>query len=182
MNKLPQNFELDRYGLHVRLVQEADAEFIVKLRTDETLRRYLGQTKNDIAAQRDWIAKYKQRETEGTDYYFIYYHNEKPIGVNRIYNIEEDKATTGSWVCVADINPVLSISTMLIVREVFFEELQIATNCFTVDKRNARVLKLHQMMGATISREDEINYYFTQTNDSFEDSRNRIVKLFGLKR
>ena len=30
MNKLPQNFELDRYGLHVRLVREEDAEFVLR--------------------------------------------------------------------------------------------------------------------------------------------------------
>ena len=34
MNKLPSNFELDRYGLHVRLMREVDAEFVVEMRTN----------------------------------------------------------------------------------------------------------------------------------------------------
>ena len=28
MTKLPENFELDRYGLHVRLVREEDAKYL----------------------------------------------------------------------------------------------------------------------------------------------------------
>lgn len=30
MIKLPENFELDRYGLHVRLVREKDVQLIIK--------------------------------------------------------------------------------------------------------------------------------------------------------
>jgi hypothetical protein len=37
MKKLPNNFTLDRYGLHTLLVNEDDAEFIVNLRTDPRL-------------------------------------------------------------------------------------------------------------------------------------------------
>lgn len=30
MTKLPENFELDRYGLHVRLVRKEDVQLIIK--------------------------------------------------------------------------------------------------------------------------------------------------------
>ena len=41
MKKLPSNFVLDKYGLHARLVCEDDAAFIVKIRTNENLSRYI---------------------------------------------------------------------------------------------------------------------------------------------
>jgi hypothetical protein len=44
MTPLPSNFELDRYGLHVRLVREEDAEFILSLRTDPKLSRFIHPT------------------------------------------------------------------------------------------------------------------------------------------
>lgn len=182
MNKLPENFELERYGLQVRLVQEKDAEFIVKLRTDESLGQYIHATSTDVNKQIEWIKEYKTREQNGADYYFIYSMDGKPIGVNRIYNIKDDSATTGSWVCVKDINPAYSIITMLIVREILFEMLNISVNIFEVNKQNTRVLKIHQMMGAEMIHEDDINFYFKQTSIDFVDNRNRMVKLLGLKK
>lgn len=182
MIKLPSNFELNRYGLHVRLVREEDAEFIVKLRTDPKLGHYIHLTSNDVAKQVEWIREYKKREETGTDYYFIYSKGDNLLGVNRIYNIQDNVATTGSWVCVKDINPVYSIATMLIVREVLYENLNILVNCFEVNKQNTRVLKLHQMMGAKMTQEDDINYYFKQSNIDFNNNRNRIVKLYNMNK
>lgn len=66
MIKLPNNFELDRYGLHVRLVGEEDAEFIVHLRTDEKLSRYINKTNVGVDKQKEWIKQYKKRERYGT--------------------------------------------------------------------------------------------------------------------
>ena len=65
MKTLPSNFELDRYGLHVRLVREEDAEFIVKLRTNEHNSRYIHDTVADVEQQKVWLRAYKQREIEG---------------------------------------------------------------------------------------------------------------------
>ena len=59
MIKIPANFELDRYGIHVRLVREEDAEFIVKLRTDPQHARFLGHTDNNVSKQVEWMREYK---------------------------------------------------------------------------------------------------------------------------
>ena len=71
--KLPKGFTLDKYGLHVRLVNEDDAAFIVKLRTDERLGQFIHATSPDVEQQKAWIRKYKEREAEGLEYYFIFY-------------------------------------------------------------------------------------------------------------
>jgi len=43
-----RNFTTNKYGLHVRLVNEDDAEFIVKLRTNPLLSKHLHQTSQDV--------------------------------------------------------------------------------------------------------------------------------------
>ena len=80
MTKLPENFELDRYGLHVRLVREEDAEFIVKLRTNERNARFIHATSPNIEHQQEWIRNYKEREINGVDYYV--YTLTDPVTVN----------------------------------------------------------------------------------------------------
>jgi hypothetical protein len=90
MKKLPENFTLERYGLQVRLVNEGDAEFIVALRTDPRLSRYIHETSPSIEAQKEWIGNYKKREAQGLDYYFMFSVNGLRQGVARIYDITED--------------------------------------------------------------------------------------------
>ena len=86
VNKLPLGFKMNKYGIDVRFVEESDAEFILSLRTDPKLSRYLHATDNDVEKQRQWIRKYKEREAHGKEYYFMYIKNENKLGVSRIYN------------------------------------------------------------------------------------------------
>ena len=64
--------KIEKYGLKARLVEEQDAAFILSLRTDPKLSRFLHPTENDEEKQRAYIRGYKEREKQGKDYYFIF--------------------------------------------------------------------------------------------------------------
>lgn len=51
VNKLPEDFTLHRYGIDVRLVNEDDAEFIIKLRNDDRNSKFLSKTTTNIYEQ-----------------------------------------------------------------------------------------------------------------------------------
>ena len=89
MKNLPEDFKLNSLGLSVRLVNEKDVDYILSLRTNKHLTRFIHQTDDDREKQMEWIRNYKKRESEGREYYFIYLIGDKPVGVNRIYNIFE---------------------------------------------------------------------------------------------
>ena len=91
MNKLNSNFKLEKYGLEVRFVEEKDAQFILGLRTDSRLGRYISETSLDVLQQVEWIRNYKLREERRKEYYFIYSYEGESVGVNRIYNIDDMK-------------------------------------------------------------------------------------------
>ena len=93
MKRLPTDFEITKYGVHCRLVNENDASFIVKLRSDEKRSRYIHSTDNDVESQKQWIRDYKIREANGVEYYFIYEADGVPFGVNRIYDMHYDHFT-----------------------------------------------------------------------------------------
>ena len=42
--KLPENFHIRKYGIDVRLVEEDDTPFILSLRANKWLTRYIHQT------------------------------------------------------------------------------------------------------------------------------------------
>lgn len=184
MKKLEINFTLERYGLYVRLVSEDDAAFINTLRQDLKLSRFISPTEDNIDKQKEWICNYKQREKIGEDYYFIYYHNGKPIGVNRIYDIKDNTFIHGSWIFIPDTLPYCSLAAAVIAREIAFYnlglEIEIDTAGIHVD--NIGVLQFAQYMGEefTGSYISSLGEFRTGilTKESFESNKNKIIKLF----
>lgn len=181
MKKITEDFQLTKYGLNVRLVRQEDAAFIVALRTDPRLSKHIHATSDDIQQQIEWLKAYKQRENEGSDYYFIYSKDGEFVGVNRVYDIDGEYGTAGSWVCKQNTDPEVSVATLLILRDIMFELLELKFDKFDVRKGNKQVQRVHKMMGAKIIDESEIDYYFLLNRTDYMGNRNNIIELLNLK-
>lgn len=180
MERLPQNFEINSLGLTVRLVDEKDVDYILSLRTNKALTRFIHQTDSDRDAQLDWIRKYKEREAKGREYYFIYLKDGKPVGLNRIYNIFEYYGTIGSWICNPDNEVEVSLKTYLLMFDMMFEQIKLNITLFDVRKENKHVWKLHKMLGAMSVGESDIDYYFTLNKETYLNNRDKIISLYNL--
>ena len=88
-----------KFGCYFRFVENEDAEFIVKLRNDSKLSRYLSKTSASGLDQKEWINNYKIRENLGQEYYIMCIDiiTKQRLGVNRIYNINDKDFEIGSW-------------------------------------------------------------------------------------
>ena len=175
MEKLPENFTLERYGLQVRLVNEDDAEFIVALRTDPRLSRYIHETSSNVEGQKQWIRNYKKREAEGLDYYFMFLINGVRQGVARIYDITEDSFTQGSWVFSPDAVLGASVLGNIISSEVGFEFLdkKIAYSDTRHDNHTHRYV---QSFNPEIINTDEENVYFKILPDGFNQGKQKHIE------
>nr|WP_320039453.1 GNAT family N-acetyltransferase [uncultured Bacteroides sp.] len=180
--KLTEDFKLERYGIHVRLVNEDDAVFIVTLRTDPKLGRYIHYTENDAEKQKEWIRKYKLREREGKDYYFIFYYENEPSGLCRIYDIEENYGTSGSWLCKPDLPLDIPILTLIISREIMFDELNLQYDRYDIRKHNTKSLRMNDLFGGIKTRETELDYYFELSKESFHIKKNYLLDLLSINR
>ena len=58
MISLPQQ----KYNLNFRFVVEEDAEFILSLRNDIKLSKFISPTSSSISDQVNWIKEYKKKE------------------------------------------------------------------------------------------------------------------------
>ena len=187
MNKLPKNFELDRYGLHCRLVREDDAEFIVKLRTDPEKMRFVTTISPSIDDQIRWIREYKKRESEGTDYYFIYSYRGKLAGLNRIYDIKGNHFIHGSWLFINEIPPYCALAAAVVAREIAYNELGLDEEVDTIGIHvdNTIVLQFAEVMECefTGSHFLETGEYRTShlTKEMFDANKPKILKLFPKK-
>ncbi|NUN81331.1 GNAT family N-acetyltransferase [Odoribacter splanchnicus] len=184
--KLDSDFTYEKYGLQLRFVNEDDAEFIIKLRTDPKLGKFIHSTSSDIEEQKKWIRAYKKREQAGTDYYFIFFKDGVPVGLNRLYWIKEDSYTSGSWVFSPDAPFECAIAAALIVRIIAFEILgkKVENALDGCHKDNVKVLRFNKMIGLEITGtiQDVKGEYYTGvlTKENFEKNRKKLERLLQL--
>lgn len=159
-----------QYGLKFRFVEETDAEFILSLRTDPKLSRYLSNTDSDINKQKNWIRAYKSKEAAGTEYYFLYAdESEQPLGLCRLYNVDTTAKsyTSGSWLAKSGIDVLISIKADLVLMQMAFETLGLKTCNIDVRKDNKKMLRYHKQF-FKITHEDEENVYLTMGYNDFK--------------
>ena len=169
-----------------RFVEEEDAGFIINLRKNSHA-RYMNDIPDDLESQINWIRKYKERERQGLDYYFIFFKESKPIGLNRIYDIRGEVFSTGSWTFSQDAPYGCEFLSQIICRDIAFYELglereEVATG---VHVDNTNVLKYNYLAGMK-----EIGRAWTEkgeyvslgmTKEDYEVGKSRILKLTRAK-
>lgn len=181
IHSLIEGFSMEKYGLKVRLATEIDTDFIMSLRTDSELSKFIHKTDSDVQKHLEWFRKYKQRESEARDYYFIYFKDEKPVGLNRIYNIYEYYGTIGSWLCAPTNEVEVSMATHLFLHDIIFEVVGLDLTLFDVRKGNKHVWKLHEMTGAQRVGESDIDYYYVTTKADYLNRREFLLETLNLK-
>ncbi|MCG3713221.1 GNAT family N-acetyltransferase [Aliarcobacter butzleri] len=157
-------------GKHVilRFVEEFDAQFILDLRTKEKA-KYLSKTDNNLDNQINWIKNYKNREKDGKEFYFVIENKEnEKIGLVRAYNIEDNSATSGSWIMLDGVKTEATLEGVLLLYEFILEYLGKEKIFFDVRKDNKKVWRFHKSYGAVQIDEDELDYFFEFSKDSFK--------------
>lgn len=186
---LPPDFTIEKYGVHARLVDENDAEFIVRLRTDKELSKFIHDTSPNIDDQIQWIKEYKNREANGSEYYLIYSSNGKRFGLNRLYNIDwtSRKYTCGSWICQKNSSLKDIVATTLIPRIIAFEmlDLKLEDSFDGIHENNKKVIRYNEMLGmrrtgTTLDVKGKFYTYQLMYKD-FKEGQKRMERLLDLK-
>ena len=86
-------------NLALRLITPDDAAYVHGLRIDPAYNQHLSEVSGTAEDQRRWIEGYKTREAEGREFYYIIERKDgRPCGVVRLYDLEADSFTWGSWI------------------------------------------------------------------------------------
>jgi hypothetical protein len=171
-------FSFKKYGFSFRLVEIEDAQFILELRTNPRLARNLSTTSLRLEDQQHWISEYKKRESERKEFYFLTLDEKgEKLGVNRIYNCDEESFEIGSWVFLPDLLITTSIFGDLAVRDFGFEVLSYKYCRFELLRSNRPVLKYHLEFKPDLISEDETKFYFRLSREKFYKHRDKLLKM-----
>lgn len=171
---------LEARTIDMRLAEEGDAAFILSLRTDPALNRYLSPTSADEAAQRAWLRAYKARERGGEEYYFLIQDKvAAPVGTVRLYDFRDGRGSFcwGSWILLPAAPRKAAIESAVLIYEHAFGTLGFAGSHFDVRLDNAHVLAFHDRFGATRVGQDAENVYFVLTAQDYARLRPQYVQF-----
>ena len=159
----------------LRDVVEDDAEFVLNLRLDQNKNKYINKTNADLQEQIKYI---KNSHNKNGEYYFIIEDKTSGrLGTVRIYDIIEDDFSWGSWIIINDAPYYAGVESALLIYETAFYSLGFKKSHFEVRKENLKVVDFHKRMGAIIKSEDDLNYYFSYSIESYESVKYKYKKF-----
>lgn len=164
--------------LRLRFVEPNDAAYIHGLRTDPRYNQHLSSVTGSADDQRAWIERYKAREAEGREYYYLIERldNATPCGVVRLYDIADDSFTWGSWILDENKPFMAALESALLVYVLGFDVLKLTKSVFDVRIENEHVIKFHKRFGALETGRDELNAYFQISADLYANLKTQHAK------
>lgn len=131
----------------LRPVEVEDAAFIVRLRTDPKLGRFIHPTSHRVEDQIAWIEAYLQRRG---DYYFMIEDTRlgRPVGAISIYEMSGDgrEAEWGRW--VIEEGSLAAVESVALMYRIAFEQLGVQEVYSRTVADNAQVVSFHDSSGA----------------------------------
>ncbi|MFU0867956.1 GNAT family N-acetyltransferase [Kluyvera ascorbata] len=145
-------------NIRLRNAKPSDADFIVKIRTDEKKSRFISATSSDTSKQKNWLENYST--SEGQAYFIITTLDNQPLGTVRMYDQQGDSFCWGSWVISEDAPSYCAIESSLLVY-LYAIELGFKRAHFDVRKGNLSVIKFHERFGAELTGETDEDFLYT---------------------
>lgn len=159
-------------NINLRTVNVSDANFIYEMRQNEVKTKYLSTIEGTVESQKEWIKKYKNREKDKIEFYFVIESkDEEKLGLVRMYDFKGDSFGWGSWLIKDNAPRTTAIESALQIYEFAFHNLNFKKAHFDVRKGNEKVIAFHKRFGAIIISENDLDYFF-----NFEKSDYEIIK------
>ncbi len=162
-------------GKHVvfREANTADAEFILQLRTDSVIGKYLSHTANDLNLQVQWLEKYANDSTQ--IYFIIEDKAGERFGTIRLYDQQGDSFCWGSWILREGRPSGFAVESALMVYH-FALGLGFKQSHFDVRKGNESVWNFHERFGAVRVAETDEDYLYSISLEAIQKSLQKYEK------
>ena len=155
--------------INLRIAVESDAEFILDLRLNPNLNRFLNSTDPSVDKQRQWI---RNSFNSKNDFHFIIEDKGgNSYGTIALYNIDAFKeiAEWGRWIIKPDSPLAYPIESMMLLLSFAFRSLKLKQLYGGANNLNKKMVDFHKLY-ADIASVDE-----TQTNFTFEERNLKIA-------
>jgi RimJ/RimL family protein N-acetyltransferase len=165
----------DVIGIHARIrtATEDDAQFILDLRLNPDLNKFLSKTDPSVEKQKEWLRAKMDQEN---DYHMIVEGlNGEPLAVVAIYDIDPVDKTFqwGRWIVKPGAPKYTALESALLCHEVAFHHLGLNKSIATPYWENERCVSFLRRFGSTTVREGPVGPVFEITKEDFKSIREK---------
>ena len=171
------DYKLEGKYVTLRSVVESDAEFIIGVRNDPRVCKYLPPLNVTIEQQRQWISK--QRADKDSYYFILETPVGNPIGTIGIYDIIDDHGEGGRTCCVGE--PFAAVEASVLFHDFVFDILGLNYTTGWVYENNRTVIALNNSFGITwyerkFDKNGEPYLECQMHKELYKRNRNKILK------
>lgn len=176
------DYKLEGKYVNLRSVTEDDAEFILEIRNNPQISKYLPPLNVTIEQQRQWITK--QRADKDSYYFILETPDLAPIGTLSIYDIVDDHGEGGRSCSIGE--PFANIEASVLLNDFIFNNLGLSYTTIWVYNGNKSVLALNEAFGYTWKSEkiDQDGQPYKEgvlNKEVYLQKRERILKKLRIK-
>lgn len=165
-------------NLRLRLIELDDAHYVHGLRTDPRYNTHLSTVSGTVEDQRLWIKEYKSRESDGQEFYYVIERLDGiRCGLVRLYDLQADRFTWGSWILDENKPPKAALESAVLIYDIGFGALGYSRSVFDVRKGNANTLAFHKRFGASEIGDDACDVFFEYTRNTFHGTRESYLGI-----
>jgi hypothetical protein len=159
-------------NLILRLIQPDDAAYVHGLRVSPLYNQHLSEVRGGVEDQRRWIESHKAREAEGREFYYIITRKDgTACGAVRLYDLENDSFTWGSWILDANKPAKAALESAVLIYSIAFDLLSLSSARFDVRRDNETTLAFHRRFGAKQTSETSTDIFFTYPRSRYQADR-----------
>jgi RimJ/RimL family protein N-acetyltransferase len=165
--------------LALRLATPDDAAYVFGLRNDPRYNAHLSPVVGGVEDQRAWLTRYKTREAEGEEFYYVIERRRDatPCGLVRLYDVTPDSFTWGSWILDENKPPKAALESTMLSFGVGFERLGAARALLDVRRANVHAEAFYRRLGVREIGADSENFYFDYAASQFEKDKPRHMAV-----
>lgn len=160
--------------LRFRNAEVTDAEFILGLRTNPEISKYISKVDPSLEKQIQWLVNYQSAQDQA--YFIIENERGENVGTVRFYDPQGSSLCWGSWIIVQGSSRYYAIESALMAWHYAFYALDFDACHFDVVKENRSVWQFHMSFGAKRVGETERDFLFNVTKEDVEPALHRFGK------
>lgn len=162
-------------GIALRDASIKDAEFILSLRMDPRLNRYISKVNGELAQQEAFLESYSRNDDEA--FFVIEDEDGCSLGTIRMYDQRDDSFCWGSWIVHPDAPRKTGTRSALLLYYYAFDHLGFKRTHFDVRQLNEAVWKFHEECGAVLSRETKLDRFYILAKSTWNE---KIVRYSNI--
>ena len=154
--------------INLRLVEEADASFIISIRSSAAENGFLSTIDPSEDCQKNWIRTYKEREAAGLEYYYVITTKDQiPCGTARLYDIDNNTCNFGSFVLGQNKPHRAALDSIVAIFSFAFNVLKLKHCEIKVSRFNDHAFSFYKRFGMQETKREEGEIYLVYRKDTF---------------